>query len=149
MNGFGWVINYKLKSVAWSVFFAASSIAECYTFALRGDKTMLPQGLQRLLGSQFAKLQEQANQVLEELKAMRIEGQAGGGAVRAVVSGMGELQSVHIDPKLLNPEDAEILQDLIVVAVRDAMRNAEAVQQQKMQSLLQSLPFGGILGFGR
>jgi DNA-binding protein YbaB len=62
---------------------------------------------------------------------------------------MGELQSVHIDPKLLNPEDAEILQDLIVVAVRDAMRNAEAVQQQKMQSLLQSLPFGGILGFGR
>jgi DNA-binding YbaB/EbfC family protein len=110
---------------------------------------MLPQGLQRLLGSQFAKLQEQANQVLEELKAMRIEGQAGGGAVRAVVSGMGELQSVHIDPKLLNPEDAEILQDLIVVAVRDAMRNAEAVQQQKMQSLLQSLPFGGIFGFGR
>jgi len=110
---------------------------------------MLPQGLQRLLGSQFAKLQEQANQVLEELKAMRIEGQAGGGAVRAVVSGMGELQSVQIDPKLLNPEDAEILQDLIVVAVRDAMRNAEAVQQQKMQSLLQSLPFGGILGFGR
>lgn len=110
---------------------------------------MLPQGLQRLLGTQFAKLQEQANQVLEELKAMRIEGQAGSGAVRAVVSGMGELQSVHIDPQLLNPNDVEILQDLIVVAVRDAMRNAEAVQQQKMQSLLQSLPFGGILGFGR
>lgn len=125
-------------------------------FALQGKvyhrevkRNMLPQGLQRLLGTQFAKLQEQANQVLEELKAMRIEGQAGGGAVRAVVSGMGELQSVHIDPKLLNPDDAEVLQDLIVVAVRDAMRNAEAVQQQKMQSLLQSLPFGSILGFGR
>jgi len=110
---------------------------------------MLPQGLQRLLGSQFVKLQEQTNQVLEELKAMRIEGQAGGGAVRAVVSGMGELQSVHIDPQLLNPDDVEILQDLIVVAVRDAMKNAEAVQQQKMQSLLQSLPFGSMLGFGR
>jgi DNA-binding YbaB/EbfC family protein len=143
----GHQLRIEVRSVV--CFFAASSTAECYTFALRGDKTMLPQGLQRLLGTQFAKLQEQANQVLEELKAMRIEGQAGGGAVRAVVSGMGELQSVHIDPKLLNPEDAEILQDLIVVAVRDAMRNAEAVQQQKMQSLLQSLPFGGILGFGR
>ncbi|MCS7192232.1 MAG: YbaB/EbfC family nucleoid-associated protein [Armatimonadetes bacterium] len=110
---------------------------------------MLPQGLQRLLGSQFAKLQEQANQALEELKAMRIEGQAGGGSVKAVVSGLGELQAVQIDPKLINPEDAEILQDLIVVAVREAMRNAEAVQQQKMQTLLQSLPLGGLLGFGR
>jgi DNA-binding protein YbaB len=59
------------------------------------------------------------------------------------------LQSLHIDPKLFNPDDAEILQDLIVVAVRDAVRNAEAVQQQKMQSLLQSLPFGNVLGFGR
>lgn len=110
---------------------------------------MLPQGLQRLLGAQFAKLQEQANQVLEELKAMRVEGQAGGGAVRAIVSGMGELQSIHIDPKLLNPEDAEILQDLIVVAVRDAVRNAEVVQQQKLQALLQSMPFGGLLGLRR
>lgn len=110
---------------------------------------MLPQGLQRLLGTQFAKLQEQANQVLEELKAMRVEGQSGGGAVRAVVSGMGELQSIHIDPKLLNPEDVDILQDLIVVAVRDAVRNAEVIQQQKLQTLLQSMPFGGLLGFGR
>ncbi|MGQ9463820.1 MAG: YbaB/EbfC family nucleoid-associated protein [Candidatus Fervidibacter sp.] len=110
---------------------------------------MLPQGLQRLLGAQFAKLQEQADQVLEELKAMRVEGQAGGGAVRALVSGMGELQSIHIDPELLNPEGAEILQDLIVVAVRDAVRNAEVIQQQKLQALLQSMPFGGLLGFGR
>ena len=110
---------------------------------------MLPQGLQRLLGAQFAKLQEQANQVREELKAMRVEGQAGGGAVRAIVSGMGELQSIHIDPKLLNPEDAEILQDLIVVAVRDAVRNAEVVQQQKLQASLQSMPFGGLLGLRR
>ncbi len=110
---------------------------------------MFPQGLQRLLGSQLAKLQAQANQVLEELKAMRIEGQAGGGAVRAVVSGMGELQSVHIDPSLLNPDEVDLLQDLIVVAVRDAMRNAEAVQQQKTQELLRSLPFGGLLGLGR
>ncbi len=110
---------------------------------------MFPQGLQRLLGSQLAKLQAQANQVLEELKAMRIEGQAGGGAVRAVVSGMGELQSVHIDPSLLNPDEVDLLQDLIVVAVRDAMRNAEAVQQQKTQELLRSLPLGGLLGLGR
>ncbi|MER3501290.1 MAG: hypothetical protein IMHGJWDQ_001853 [Candidatus Fervidibacter sp.] len=110
---------------------------------------MLPQGLQRLLGSQLAKLQEQANQVLEELRSMRIEGQAGGGAVRAVVSGMGELQSIHIDPKLLNPDDLELLQDLLVVAVREAMRNAEAVQQQKTQELLRSLSFGGLFGFRR
>ncbi|MCS7265718.1 MAG: YbaB/EbfC family nucleoid-associated protein [Armatimonadetes bacterium] len=110
---------------------------------------MLPQGLQKLLGSQFVKLQEQANQVLDELRAMHIEGQAGGGSVKAIVSGLGELKEVHIDPKLLNPEDVEILQDLIVIAVREAMRNAEAVQQQKMQTLLQSLPLGGFLGFGR
>ncbi len=110
---------------------------------------MLPSGLQRLLGPQLAKLQEQAQQVLEELRSLRIEGQAGGGAVRAIVSGMGELQSVHIDPQLLNPDEVEVLQDLIVVAVRDAMRNAEAVQQQKTQEMLRSLPFGGLLGLGR
>lgn len=110
---------------------------------------MFLQGLQQLLGNQFAKLQEQVNQALEELKSMHIEGEAGGGAVVATVSGVGELQSIQIDPKLLKSEDVEILQDLIVVAVRNAMQNARTVQEQKMQALLRSLPFAGILGFGR
>ncbi len=107
---------------------------------------MLPSGLQQLLGRQLAKLQEKAQQVLEELQKLRLEGQAGGGAVKAVVSGMGELQAVHIDPKLLKQDELELLQDLIVVAVRDAVRKAEEVQQKKTQELLGGLPLGGLFG---
>lgn len=110
---------------------------------------MLPSALQRLLGPQLVKMQEKANQVAQELREMRLEGQAGGGSVRALVSGSGELQEVNIDPDLLNPEELELLQDLIVVAIRDAMKKAEEVQQQKAREILRGFPLGGLLGLGR
>lgn len=107
---------------------------------------MLSGGLQRWLGSQLFAHIQQAQQEIEQLRALRLEGQAGGGQVHAVVSGLGELLEVHIDPQSLTPEGRETLQDLIVVAVREAMRKAEEVQRERLQSVLRQLPFGGLLG---
>jgi DNA-binding YbaB/EbfC family protein len=107
---------------------------------------MLPSGWQRWLGGQlFAQLQ-QAQQEVERLCSLRLEGQAGGGQVRAVVSGLGELLEVHLDPQLLKPEERETLQDLIVVAVREAMGKAEEAQRERLQEMLRQLPLGNLLG---
>jgi DNA-binding YbaB/EbfC family protein len=107
---------------------------------------MLPSGWQRWLGGQlFAQLQ-QAQQEVERLRSLRLEGKAGGGQVRAVVSGLGELLEVHLDPQLLKPEERETLQDLIVVAVREAMGKAEEAQRERLQEMLRQLPLGNLLG---
>lgn len=107
---------------------------------------MLPSGWQRWLGGQlFAQLQ-QAQQEVKRLRSLRLEGQAGGGQVRAVVSGLGELLEVHLDPQLLKPEERETLQDLIVVAVREAMGKAEEAQRERLQEMLRQLPLGNLLG---
>jgi DNA-binding protein YbaB len=66
--------------------------------------------------------------------------------VRAVVSGLGELLEVHLDPQLLKPEERETLQDLIVVAVREAMGKAEEAQRERLQEMLRQLPLGNLLG---
>lgn len=60
----------------------------------------------------------------EELKKAQVEGVAGGGMVKAVVTGANEIISLEINPEVVDPEDVEMLQDLIVAAINDAMRNA-------------------------
>ena len=107
---------------------------------------MLPGGWQRLLSGPLLHQLQQAQQEIEQLRSLRLEGQAGGGQVRAVVSGLGELMEVHLDPKLLQPEERETLQDLFVVAVREAMGKAEEAQRERLQAVLRQLPFGGLLG---
>ena len=69
--------------------------------------------------------------------------EAGGGLVTAVVSGTGELKSVSIDPKAVDPEDTETLSDLVVAAVRDANRAAQELQAEKMGPLAGGLDMGG------
>ena len=110
---------------------------------------MLPNSLQQLLGKHFLRWQEQAQKMAERLQTMRLEGQAGGGQVRAIVTGTGELLEIHIDPQLLMPENHDLLEDLIVVAVRDAVRQAEETQRQQFQEMLGQLPLGGLFGLGR
>lgn len=80
----------------------------------------------------------------EELAATEVDGQAGGGLVKATVTGSGELRSLAIDPKAIDPEDTETLADLIVAAVQAANENAQALQQQKLGPLTQGL--GGMPG---
>lgn len=106
-----------------------------------GDQPNLQQIMQ-----QAQKMQEQMLAAQEELGQAEVTGHAGGGLVTATVSGSGELRSVQIDPKVVDPEDIETLQDLVVAAVRDANRLASELAVQKMGPLAQGL--GGLDSLG-
>jgi DNA-binding YbaB/EbfC family protein len=82
----------------------------------------------------------------QELEALRVEGSAGGGVVKAVVSGKLDIISVSIDPEVVDPDDMEGLQDLVVAAVADAQTNAKAAAEEKMSRIAGGLGLPG--GFG-
>ncbi len=81
---------------------------------------------------QAQQMQQQLMTAQQELSDTEVTGSSGGGLVSAVVSGSGELQSMSIDPKAVDPEDTETLADMVVAAVRDANRAAQELQAEKM-----------------
>jgi DNA-binding YbaB/EbfC family protein len=87
--------------------------------------------MQQLM-KQAQKLQAQMEAAQQELAESEVSGSAGGGLVTATVTGTGELLSLAIDPKAVDPEDVETLSDLVVAAVRDATRAANELQEQKL-----------------
>lgn len=93
-------------------------------------------------------MQQDMARVQAELAATDFEGSAGGGVVRAVVSGKQELRSVTIDPAAVDPDDVEMLQDLVVVAVNDALDASRREAEEKMGALTGGLGagLGGLLG---
>jgi len=99
--------------------------------------------MQQLM-KQAQQMQQQMMAAQAELADLEVEGHAGGGLVRATMSGSGELKSLVIDPKSVDPDDVETLQDLIVAAVRDAARAASEMTQEKMGPLAGGL---GLPGF--
>jgi DNA-binding YbaB/EbfC family protein len=101
--------------------------------------------MQQIL-KQAQKMQEQMLAVEEELAAAEVTGHAGNGLVTATVTGSGELTSVSIDPKVVDPDDVETLQDLVVAAVRDASRQATELAAEKRAPLTEGL--GGLVGGG-
>ncbi|KOX33336.1 nucleoid-associated protein [Streptomyces sp. NRRL F-6491] len=101
--------------------------------------------MQQLL-QQAQKMQQDLARAQEELAATEVEGQAGGGLVRATVTGSGELRGLVIDPEAVDPEDTETLADLIVAAVQAANDNAQQLQQAKLGPLAQGM--GGMPGLG-
>ncbi len=98
----------------------------------------VPQGSQpnmQQLMQQAQKLQAQMAKAQEELADSEVEGSAGGGLVKATVTGTGELTGLVIDPKVVDPEDVETLTDLVIAAVHDATSNAAELQQDKLGPL--------------
>ena len=91
-------------------------------------------------------MQQEMGRVQAELEAAQVDGSAGGGVVRATVTGKQELVSITIDPSAVDPEDVDMLQDLVVAAVRDANRAAQDLAGQRMGPLTQGL--GGMGGLG-
>jgi len=85
-------------------------------------------------------LQGRMAEMQAELERTLIEGRSGGGMVRVTLSGKGDMSSVKIDPSLLKPEEAEILEDLIVAAHGDAKVKVEEAMKEKMKSLTGGLP---------
>src|SRR3954452_4400775 len=98
--------------------------------------------MQQLM-KQAQQMQQQLVSAQAELADLEVEGHAGGGLVRATMTGAGELKALVIDPKAIDPDDVETLQDLIVAAVRDGARAAADLTQEKMGPLTGGLGFPG------
>ena len=92
------------------------------------------------LMKQAQAMQQKLQDAQAELGNVEVEGGAGGGAVTVKVTGKGELKAVNIDPSLMNPDEKEILEDLIVAAMNDARGKAERAAQERMESLTKGLP---------
>lgn len=90
---------------------------------------------------------QQAQQMQEELASAEVTGTAGGGLVTAVMTGGGELKSLTIDPKVVDPDDVETLSDLIVAAVRDATNKMQGLAMNKLGPLAGGLGGLGLPGF--
>jgi len=99
--------------------------------------------MQQLL-QQAQKMQQDLTTAQQELAEASVEGTAGGGLVKATVSGSGELMRLVIDPFFVDPDDTETLADLVLAAVRDANSAASELQQQKLGPLAQGM--GGMPG---
>ena len=89
-------------------------------------------------------MQENMLRVQDELGALVVDGSAGGGVVKAQVTGKQELVSVTIDPSAVDPADVEMLQDLVVAAVNDAIRASRMVEQEKMAAVTGGLRLPGM-----
>ena len=89
-------------------------------------------------------MQEDMERVQEEVEASEFTASAGGGAVEAVVNGKHELQSIKIQPDVVDPEDVEMLQDMILVAVNEAIRKASDAVDKGIESAKGGLSIPGL-----
>ena len=102
--------------------------------------------MQQLM-KQAQQMQQQLADAQAELAAAEVTGSAGGGLVTATLTGSGELTAITIDPKAVDPDDVETLQDLVVAAVRDAHAAVARLAEEKMGPLTSGLGgLGGGLG---
>ncbi|MEA2641774.1 MAG: nucleoid-associated protein EbfC [Chloroflexota bacterium] len=98
---------------------------------------MLNRNMMQQMQNRLAKIQE-------ELATETVEATAGGGVVTATATGQQKLVSVAIDPAVVDPEDVEMLQDLIVVAVNDALNKAQELAAQRLSSLTGGMKIPGL-----
>ena len=91
------------------------------------------------LAKQAQKMQEDAAKLQEDLATLRIVGQAGGGMVTATVNGHGHLVELKINPIVADPEDIEMLEDLVITAVKEATIKAQADQEAQMKEITKGL----------
>lgn len=89
-------------------------------------------------------MQEDMERVQEEVEASTFTASAGGGAVEAVVNGKHEVQSITIQPDVVDPEDIEMLQDMILVAVNEAIRKASDAMDKGIESAKGGLSIPGL-----
>ncbi len=92
-----------------------------------------------------AKLMEGLAKAQEDLENSTIETTAGGGAVKVVMKGNQRLESITLAPEVVDPEDVEMLQDLLVVAVNEALEKIQGMQQELMGSLTGGLKIPGLM----
>jgi DNA-binding YbaB/EbfC family protein len=89
-------------------------------------------------------MQQEMARVQAELETMTVEGSAGGGVVKATATGKQELVGLVIDPSAVDPEDVEMLQDLVTSAVNDALRASRELAEEKMGAVTAGLRIPGL-----
>jgi len=90
---------------------------------------------------QVGEMQEQMQQAQDELAKETVEASAGGGMVTVTANGAGEIRQIKIDPKAIDPDDPEMLEDMILAAVNEAIRSAHSLAESRLGGLA-----GGALG---
>ncbi len=93
---------------------------------------------------QAKKMQEKMGKLQQELEARTVEAQAGGGMVKVVVNGKFEIVSLQIEKDVVNPDDIEMLQDLIVAAVNEGIRKTQEMTSQEMSKITGGLNIPGL-----
>ena len=110
-----------------------------------GFRGGMPGGMnQAAMMKQAQKLQQQMLQMQQEQEAKTFTAKAGGGMVSATVSGKHELVNLEIKPEAVDPDDVEMLQDMVIAAVNEAMRAAETEAANNMSRLTGGLNLGGL-----
>lgn len=113
-------------------------------------KARLPQGYggggQKNMMRQIQKMQEDMAKLQEELEQKEYSATSGGGAVKATVSGKHQLLNLEIDPEVVDPDDIDMLSDLIIAAVNEAFRNAEQNSAEEMSKVTGGLNIPGLSG---
>ena len=89
-------------------------------------------------------MQQQMARVQEELETATVDGSAGGGVVKATVTGKQVLVGLTIDPAAVDPDDVEMLQDLVMAAVNEALRSSQELAEQKMGAVTAGLRIPGL-----
>ena len=90
---------------------------------------------------QAAQMQEQMQKAQKELATETVEATAGGGMVHVTATGAGDIREIKIDPKAIDPDDPELLEDMVLAAVNEAVRSAKSLAEAKLGGLA-----GGALG---
>jgi len=93
---------------------------------------------------QAQQMQQKMERVQQEMEKQEVEASAGGGMVTVVVNGKQQVLSIKIDPSAVDPQDVDMLQDLIMVAMNEALRKSQDMMQQEMSKLTGGLNIPGL-----
>jgi DNA-binding YbaB/EbfC family protein len=111
--------------------------------AKKGFPGMMPGNMNQLL-KQAQKMQSDMQKMQEELESKEIEASVGGGAITVKVNGKKELIDIQIKPEVVDPDDIEMLQDLVISAVNEALRSVDDMQSSQMGKLTGGMNIPGL-----
>jgi nucleoid-associated protein EbfC len=105
------------------------------------SKGMNPRQMQQMV----QQAQKQMQQIQEQLGQTMVEGSAGGGAVTVTMNGHREVQAISISPDVVDPEDVEMLQDLLLAAINDASKKAQELAEERLGPLMGGMGIPGLM----
>jgi DNA-binding YbaB/EbfC family protein len=94
---------------------------------------------------QAQQMQQKMARMQEELQSREVEASAGGGMVTATVNGAQQLVSLKVEPSVVDPEDVEMLQDLVLAAVNEAIKKSQAMSQEEMSKITGGMNIPGLM----